>query len=233
MTFTSRLPSREEYLKYKDEAIDLTRADVIWKPRDHTDDPNGLSKAFILQRILKDQPETKPSDDHEVFHDTTNGLEQVYFFDAEHSDHVGAFDKPQHDDEEIKLKFFDASDRPSPSMVANNDCHLSMDWALSNKYPSGTSYPTYEIDQFLGKLSTDELLHTEEHFDSFAYAVTTAMDHLLDSHHVNMGMTSLADIDVENTQPFLAWAPIEVIRKTLECTTQLARAHERYPMRRH
>ena len=108
-----------------------------------------------------------------------------------------------------------------------------MEWELGNDYPVKTSYPLYEIYQFLEKLSTDELLHTEGHFNSFAYAVTTAMEHLLDSHQVNMGMTSFADIDVENTQPFLAWAPIEVIRKTLECTTQLARAHERYPMRCH
>jgi len=109
----------------------------------------------------------------------------------------------------------------------------SMEWELGNDYPVKTSYPLYEIYQFLEKLSTNELLHTEGHFNSFAYAVTTAMEHLLDSHQVNMGMTSFADIDVENTQPFLAWAPIEVIRKTLECTTQLARAHERYPMRCH
>ena len=118
MTFTSRLPSRKEYLKYKDNAIDLTRAEVIWKPRDHTDDPNGLSKAFILQRLLKDQPETKPTA-HEVFHDTNNGLDQVYVFDAEQSDHPGAFAKPRQADEDTELRFFDASDRQSPSIVAN------------------------------------------------------------------------------------------------------------------
>jgi len=110
MTFTSRLPSREEYLRYKDEAIDLTQADVMWKPRDHTDDPNGLSKAFILQRILKDQPETQPTEAREVFHDTTNGLDQVYFFDAEQSDHSGAFAKPRNANEDVEFRFFNASD---------------------------------------------------------------------------------------------------------------------------
>jgi len=104
---------------------------------------------------------------------------------------------------------------------------------MCNDYPLKTSYLPYEIDQFLEKLSTEELLHTEGHFNSFAYAVTTAMEHLLASHQVNMGMMSFADINIENTQLFLAWAPIEVIWKMLECTTQLARAHERYPMCRH
>ena len=40
-------------------------------------------------------------------------------------------------------------------------------------------------------------------------------------------------IDPSKVQPYLGWRPLEVIRKTLECTTQLARMTLRVPLRRH
>ena len=230
MTFTSRLPSREEYLRYKDDAIDLTQAGMVWKPRDHTDDPNGLSKSFILQRILKEQQPEKTEDD---FQDPVNVLEQVYFFDADQEDHPGVMSEPHFETKVTDLRFFDASDQHLPVLDVGTACLLRVDWDKAANEEHATTYSSQDVDHLLEKIPTEELLQTGEHFHSFAYAVTTAMDHLLDTHRVQMGMSSFADVDIENTQPFLAWAPIEVIRKTLECTTQLARAHERYPMRRH
>ena len=40
-------------------------------------------------------------------------------------------------------------------------------------------------------------------------------------------------IDPKRVQPFLGWRPLQVIRKTLECTTQLARMALRIPLQRH
>jgi hypothetical protein len=41
------------------------------------------------------------------------------------------------------------------------------------------------------------------------------------------------DVVLERMRPWLAWIPIENIRKTLENTTQLAKAVSNYPMMRH
>ena len=40
-------------------------------------------------------------------------------------------------------------------------------------------------------------------------------------------------VDPRKLQPFLGWCPLEVIKKTLDCTTQLAKMTIRYPLRRH
>ena len=40
-------------------------------------------------------------------------------------------------------------------------------------------------------------------------------------------------VDPESLKPYFAWRPTQYIKKTLECTTQLAKSHVRYPMRRH
>jgi hypothetical protein len=43
----------------------------------------------------------------------------------------------------------------------------------------------------------------------------------------------LSDEDTEKLRPWLAWIPIENVRKTLENTTQMAKAVTNYPMIRH
>ena len=160
-------------------------------------------------------------------------LEQIYFFDTDQNDRQGIFSKPHPEEKDTDLRFFDALDHHLPTFDVGTACLLRVDWDKADAKDHGTIYSSQDVDQLLEKIPTAELLQTGEHFNSFAYAVTTAMDHLLDTHRAHIRMSNFADIDVENTQPFLAWAPIEEIRKTLECTTQLARAHERYPMRRH
>jgi hypothetical protein len=45
--------------------------------------------------------------------------------------------------------------------------------------------------------------------------------------------TQYRDEDLERLRPWLAWIPIENIRKTVENTTQIAKAVSNYPMMRH
>ena len=45
--------------------------------------------------------------------------------------------------------------------------------------------------------------------------------------------TNYSEADLEKMRPWLAWIPIENIRKTLENTTQIAKAVSNYPMIRH
>lgn len=236
MTFTSRLPTREEYLRYKDEAIQVTCGDNLWKPRDHTDDPNGVAKAFILKRILdQQQAEEDTAVDTEVFHDASDGLQQVHFFDAESGTSAGdgAFKEPHLGHKHVDLKFFDASDKELKPLKVGRVFHLKMEWEKANGEERWKACRTTDVDHFLSTISTDTLLQTGECFDSLSYAIISAMEHIASTNQAHMGVSSLSDIDIEETQPYLAWAPLDVIRKTIECTTQLARAQERYPMRRH
>jgi hypothetical protein len=61
----------------------------------------------------------------------------------------------------------------------------------------------------------------EETYDSFSYAVRSW-------HRI-----FYEKIDPKKLRPFLGWRPLEVIKRTLECTTQLARMTIRTPLRRH
>ena len=61
----------------------------------------------------------------------------------------------------------------------------------------------------------------ENDFDSRVYAVASW-------HRVLH-----ADLNPEQLQPYLGWAPVRAIKKTLAVTTQLAKMVIRYPLRRH
>ena len=52
-------------------------------------------------------------------------------------------------------------------------------------------------------------------------------------HYVNPIRKQVQDWDLYLLQPCLAWLPLDIVKKTLECTTQLAQWHSRLPMRRH
>ena len=45
--------------------------------------------------------------------------------------------------------------------------------------------------------------------------------------------TDYKSLDPEQVQPYLAWRPLDVVKKTLEKTTQLAKMIVRFPLRRH
>jgi hypothetical protein len=73
--------------------------------------------------------------------------------------------------------------------------------------------------------SLDGLLFSERDlggtYDSFSYAVRSWHRIFYDQ------------VDPKKLRPFLGWRPLEVIKRTLECTTQLARMTIRTPLRRH
>jgi hypothetical protein len=73
-----------------------------------------------------------------------------------------------------------------------------------------------DVDHFLMNLDHSELRGDHETFDSFAYASRAAIQDRA-QHYVE----------------YLGYRPIEVIRKTLENTSQLASTILRFPMRRH
>ena len=73
------------------------------------------------------------------------------------------------------------------------------------------------VDQYLDDMSYDELIGKHKSFQTLVYAITT--------------VNKLQDL--EKLQPQLAWKPLEVIRKTLEATTQWAQNICSYPLKDH
>jgi len=100
--------------------------------------------------------------------------------------------------------YFDPSDDFSEKKRRGRTFHLSMDYNLFMR--------SAQVDKFLDDIDDEELLGHHEPFDALAFAMRTK-----------------ATIpEAEKLQPFLAWQPLEVIRRTLENMTQLARIrHDR------
>ena len=73
------------------------------------------------------------------------------------------------------------------------------------------------MDAFIEELDQDELLGRNVSFDAYGY--------------VNATFTKATNKDAAKYQPYLGWRPLEVVRQTLENTTQMARTHQRENMR--
>ncbi len=100
--------------------------------------------------------------------------------------------------------FFDPSNNMSEKSRRGRAFHLSTDLNIFIR--------TAEVDNCLDNLEDEEMLGYYEPFDTLAFAIQAR-----------------ATIpEAEKLQLFLAWRPLEVIRRTLENTTQLARIrHDR------
>ena len=76
---------------------------------------------------------------------------------------------------------------------------------------------THKVNNLLSDLDYKQLTGNSEVFNTLAHALTT--------------VEKLQKI--EAIQPRLAWKPIEVIKKTLENTTQWGKTITQYPMKKH
>jgi len=104
-------------------------------------------------------------------------------------------------DDKEEPYYFDPSDNMSDKNRRGHAFHLTTDLT--------TFVRDAEVDKVLDNLDSEELLGYNEPFDTLAFS-----------------MQARATIpEAEKLQPFLAWRPLEVIRRTLENTTQLAQIH--------
>ena len=89
------------------------------------------------------------------------------------------------------------------------------------------------VTEFLNELAYDQLvqprLETEEHESYLFGTPRTVYTTVIKPWH----RVLYQSLDPTSLQKYFAWRPVEVIRKTLEHTTQLATSNIRYPMRRH
>ena len=59
------------------------------------------------------------------------------------------------------------------------------------------------------------------------------VDNIIDLYVINNRVIDVKEPPVKSLRPNFAWAPMDVIKKTFESTTQWARMTERYPFRKH
>jgi hypothetical protein len=114
------------------------------------------------------------------------------------------------------LPFFDAVEtldpdgpRPDAPLSESLAFHLSIDY---DKVILASS----DVDAFLEQLDYTELRGDNEEFDTFAYASRAAIND-----------------QAERYVEYLGYRLVNIVRKTLEKTTQLATTILRFPMRRH
>ena len=151
-----------------------------------------------------------------VVFDTVNmKTEQEHFMDTEiippkYAPHLDATDG----------YFFDSTDSIHNSPMFGWAFHLKIDYQTSS--PGTVVDDSFlrgdQIEEFLHGQSTDQLFGRGDAFDTLSYAVESSLQHLC---------------DLEGYQPYLAYKPIEVIKRTLDNTTQLNKIEWRYPLRRH
>jgi hypothetical protein len=92
--------------------------------------------------------------------------------------------------------FYDPSDDISPAARLGKAFHLSMDHVFVRDHT---------VDQFLDSMDDQELLGYNEPFDTYAFGMRTA--------------ATLKN--AEKLQPYLGYRPLEIVRRTIENTTQL------------
>jgi hypothetical protein len=115
------------------------------------------------------------------------------------------------------LYFFDSDDDIPESEVTGTALHACWDYDLLQQPQEPQESHEDMVDNFLDELDDAELLGHCEPFDTYAFALRTAMSYK----------------EAEDLQPYLAWRPLEVIRKTIEHTTSLAQVEHHLPMKRH
>ena len=126
------------------------------------------------------------------------------------------FDSIQGTDEEWNVAepryYFDPLDQLADEDYEGLALHLCIDYDMLDALPRAT-LPLVSWRPFLLR----ELLGYCERMDTFAFAVCSAVDLRR----------------AEALQPYFGWRPLQVIRKTLEQTTQLAATKQQWPIKRH
>jgi hypothetical protein len=164
--------------------------------------------------------DTHPEHASENFGDTQHGTNDEFFDAQEYSDlAIGQspsdttggepyfYDASTNSDEH-GLYYFDPSDATLEANFIGHAFHLSIDY--------DKVIDSVEVDKYLMQLDDAELRGEHEEFDTFAYASRVSIQE-----------------QAHRYVDYLGYRPVNVIRKTLENTTQLATTILTFPMRRH
>jgi hypothetical protein len=117
-----------------------------------------------------------------------------------------------------------------------------------------TSYTSGDIASFVARLSHEEVVGQQEYnpeYDGYEFNqdIFTQPDYQIllsritfgPSYSTKVNLATLKpwhrvvypNVDPQKLQPFLAYRPLDIVKKTLEHTTQLAKSSIKYPLQRH
>jgi hypothetical protein len=132
--------------------------------------------------------------------------------------------------------------------------------SVSDQYPTSkfpylnTSFHSGDIASFVVNLSHEELTGQQEYnpeYDGYEFNqdIFTQPDFQIllsrltfgPSYSSKVNLATLKpwhrvvypNVDPQKLQPFLAYHPLDIVKKTLEHTTQMAKSSIRYPLQRH
>jgi hypothetical protein len=213
MTFRISLPTEDDLASLP--IVDITPPDV-WCPSDFNEPDKGLSfDDSLFEPLTFAQLATRaPADDTlETFYDAlpdpalADPADDLEFHDAQ-----SAFFPPDG-------HYFDPSDSLHDLGFIGRAFHLTLD--------ATSVIDSFDVDHFLMTLDHAELRGEHEEFDSFAYISKTSHNEL-DTFDVEDTLESLAFVSrahirdrAQQCIEYLGYRPVDIIRKTLENTTQL------------
>ena len=121
--------------------------------------------------------------------------------------------------------------------------HLTIDYQTIGKWEKGRQVchvASDQVSEFLDDFDYYQLVGRHEKFDTLSAAINTSkrletIEQDLDiPAQIWQAQTHLQEnLKLEALQPRLAWKPLNVIKKTLENTTQWGRMICQYPMKKH
>ena len=149
---------------------------------------------------------------------------------------------PEHNNTENRNSFFTVIDafhdaetlQPADpdviSVLTMDPLHFDDDIrALTLRIDGSILQEESSVDAFLTELTDRELTGYNDPFNTSDYFLRSCAQQV----HGNRMITKPTIQDARKWQPYLGFRPLEVIRRTFENTTQLARLPDRLPMRRH
>ena len=224
MTFELRTPSDNDYSKLK--IVEMTSSDP-WDPRDHTDDNDYVYDAANLPRDIGDVKMERVADNtkcsydevEEAFYDTNETMDGYVWYESE--SYCTQVKIVTGEDIE-KQAFMSAAESIGD---VNHAVHLTIDYkAMRVSTEDEHLYVrSNDVDEMLRDATWEQLtgLTTGTEFDTLAYTIRAV--------HQFHG----EDDNLEHLRTNFGFRPTEVIRKTLEHTTQFATAFCPFPLHRH
>jgi hypothetical protein len=207
--------------------FDITR-DTPWTPRKFRDDdnfdvnaPNPVPEITVAAAASLHNPDTEEKQITEVYGYVLPIViteePEPYYFDPDDAKLVTLGHAAQ-----LAIAKEFPQDTPADDLLAYLSYRELTGYDTYDGYYDG--YPDVERQSFHmnNDIPVPSVFDTKETpFDTCSYAVASWHRVLHDNLHP------------KQLQPYLGWAPVRVIQKTLEVTTQLAKMVIRYPLRRH
>ena len=170
----------------------------------HSANTTRLFKACMSLAFMNSANSTNPMDTSDVTSDSVK--HEPFYFDASENIQYEPF-------------YFDAEDSlmpPKPGKVM----HLSIDYQTIGKWEKGRQAyytSTENVDSLLSDVDYHQLVGKNETFNTLVCALTSVEKMQ----------------QIEALQPRFAWKPLDVIKRTLESTTQWGKTITQYPMQKH